>query len=306
LIELLVVIAIIAVLIGLLLPAIQKVREAANRMLCSNNLKQIGIAFHHHHNDYKHFPTGGWGWYWIGDPDRGKAERQPGAWVYNILEYVEQDALWREGLGQSFAQKSTINTTKVGLARTLFNCPSRRAPIPYANGMGLTYANVAGVPTEMARSDYAANCGDAAWNEAAPGDGGGGGPFDYAGESSFSWGDLKIYTGVVYRRSRIRFADIVNGTSSTYCVGEKYLNPDNYFNGGDPSDNENMLVGFDNDIHRCGYDPPQRDLAGRQSTREFGSAHIAGFNMLYCDGSVRLVEYTVDPIVHKAASRRVP
>jgi prepilin-type N-terminal cleavage/methylation domain-containing protein len=117
LIELLVVIAIIAILIGLLLPAVQKIREAANRVQCSNNLKQIGLAWHNYHDTHSMFPP-------AGDngpteccaPDNGFFDRY--SWTYHILPFVEQDNLYK--LGQ---------TDRTGLSRGItksFYCPSRR------------------------------------------------------------------------------------------------------------------------------------------------------------------------------------
>ncbi len=133
LIELLVVIAIIAVLIGLLLPAVQKVRDAASRLQCANNLKQIGIALHTHHDLRGGFPQGGSN---ISTESAGRPTvRDEWSWAYHLLPFVEQAAL------HAHSDHTVIDSTPVNT----YYCPARRLPLD-VNG--------------RAKSDYAGCAGD--------------------------------------------------------------------------------------------------------------------------------------------------
>jgi prepilin-type N-terminal cleavage/methylation domain-containing protein/prepilin-type processing-associated H-X9-DG protein len=299
LIELLVVIAIIGVLIGLLLPAVQSIREAGNRTQCANNLKNLALACVNHNMQTGQLPTDGWGYGWNGDPDRGTNRRQPGGWGFNVLPYIEQTNLHQLGTGLPPAQKRTAIAQRISTPLKLFSCPSRRAAQAYPNGWSINFFDCDFAAAE-GRSDYAANVGDQPIDEYNTGPP----SLDVGDSPTYPWPDRSAMTGVIFLRSEISLTDIPHGTSNTYLIGEKYLNPDSYTTGNDAADNENLYTGADNDNSRSTSMPPRRDRPGYADTLTFGSAHPAGLNMAYCDGSVHYLLFTVDPLVHLQAGSR--
>ncbi len=138
LIELLVVIAIIAVLMALLVPAVQKVREAADRMVCGNNLKQIALAFHDYHNEYNYLPDGGKNGADtpVSDPlaTTYPTSRAEWSWTYYILPFLEQDKIFKH------RSNSTIYQSVV----KSYYCPTRRQAGLYRNRAKVDYAGCAG------------------------------------------------------------------------------------------------------------------------------------------------------------------
>lgn len=313
LVELLVVIAIIGVLVALLLPAVQSAREAARRSQCSNNLKQIGLAYQNHLNTHQIFPTGGWGPHWVGDPLRGFDKNQPSGWVFNILPFMEETAL--HGLPddgdaanitpRQRAQAAIMIQTPI----SAMNCPSRRPPVKFKYDLPGGWDTYDAERTdEVARSDYASNAGG---NEA---NNGGGYPTNYQAAETFNWpDDGHLHTGISFYRSEVRIAEVLDGTSKTYAVGEKYLHPPSYTNGKDGADNHSMYQGSDWDVVRwagvrgtsgVSYYPPIRDREGVEDFRPFGSAHPSGVHLVFCDGSVHAISYSIDPEIHSRLANR--
>ena len=141
LIELLVVIAIIAILIGLLLPAVQKVREAAARLQCQNNLKQIGLAFYNFESTYKHFPTAGAQSQAWGNVTAQQVGFETLGWGYQILPFIEQDNLYKIGQATGvYGWNAAIGKAMCEVPVKTYQCPSRSNRVSYPAPWGSVYA----------------------------------------------------------------------------------------------------------------------------------------------------------------------
>jgi prepilin-type N-terminal cleavage/methylation domain-containing protein/prepilin-type processing-associated H-X9-DG protein len=334
LVELLVVIAIIGILVALLLPAIQAAREAARRSQCKNNLKQLALGCLNHLDSQKFFPTGGWGWYWVGDADRGFGKRQPGGWMFNVLPYIEEPNLHDAGkdgtTGVPSQTKRKAARDLIATPVSMINCPSRRpaTAYPYLDPAGAgIYNSLSPKSTGAGRLDYAANSGtvwvEPVWNAspaanefppniAAEAD------FDAAGNKWWidkartreqNTGNREL-TGISYQRSEVSTRQITDGTSKTYMLGEKALKVGFYATGTDGGDNETWCTGFNNDNFRKTANggpapgsfsalPPLPDTTTDDENHSFGSPHSGGCNMAFCDGSVHTISFDIDWQIHR-------
>jgi prepilin-type N-terminal cleavage/methylation domain-containing protein len=319
LLELLIVISIIGVLLQMLLPAVEASREAARQVVCQNNLRQIGFAMLNHESTQHFLPTAGWGWAWIGDPDRGVGKDQPGSWAYQLLPYLEGNEIHNIGKGTKDDAKYDALTVLAATPLTLLYCPSRRLPRATPNNYGpvnnpdfargdLFWYN-AKKAENLARTDYAANLGDlwVWWNEGPP-----------PAKADKGEGFLKFHginraavapsevSGVVMQRQPIYLRQITDGMSKTYFAGEKSLDMADYKTGKALDDDQSCWNGDDWDLQCSTQFPPQRDPDDPFNflSISFGGPHPLGFGMVFCDGSVQFVDYNVDSAIHRQAGNR--
>jgi len=282
LIELLVVIAIIAILIGLLLPAVQKVREAANRLQCTNNLKQIGLAWNTHQVTYGLYPTGG-RMNWDDVNFRGGApevlNKQNAGWGYQILPFLEQENVWRGGDAVTDADKNAlIYKTPI----KVYFCPSRRAP-----GLIKWDPSFVWVPrTETASIDYAASLGNT--NFPVP-------PIPYL----IGRMEDGICRGLESGGARGP-AEVLDGLSNTLFVAEKGIDM-TYLGKFQYDDDAGYIDSMDPDTLRFTNAVPAKDSPiNKRYSCLFGSSHTGTFGGLMGDGSVKSIQYSISVSTFKA------
>jgi len=294
LIELLVVIAIIAILIGLLLPAVQKVREAAARMQCTNNLKQWGLACHNYHDVNQNFPAPraiGWGsatastplymgGYTTGyffNPIPPNAD-SVGSWLTRALPFIEQDNLLKPVLASTSATLGTNFTTMLNTKIKMFTCPSD----------GLSNSTAA---SSAAVTDYIGVTGN-----------------DEVGGSDAKNGVFGVWT---YNSStnihRVKITSITDGTSNTVMIGERPPSSDLYWGWWAYSDTDNILAHPNRETYTVsgcnGNELFRPDIATNpKAACHYWSMHTGGGNWLLADGSVRFITYTNANVITQMAS----
>ncbi len=327
LIELLVVIAIIAILIGLLLPAVQKVREAAARTKCTNNLKQFGIAIQSYHDVYMKFPVG-----------EANDDNANWGWGTAVLPYVEQSAIYDALVadkpnftimvpgggtnrhpnlvtyGGGSTSLDTLNTTGMGGGRvnttagggvvrsviSVFACPSDTWPTQTGNN-------------QYGKSNYVANIGSdvragANWGCGNPKGSAQNGVLMLANDNNSTW--------------TTNIAGISDGTSNTVLLGEASSNENTGKFKSSQTNDFPIWAGGNTSGTGCSdwsmgnyfkimddkfpLNPkPTTDTAVLNANNMcFASRHTSGANFLLCDGSVRFVSDTIDPAAYRAAGTR--
>ena len=317
LIELLVVIAIIAILIGLLLPAVQKVREAAARMKCSNNLKQIALATHNYLATFNTFPSAGKGYSWCSTPATGDAKIYNANGLLLLLPYLEQSALYEKfNLNEAFANVSTTLAVNPG------NISGAIVGNPLTNGNAALASTV--VPAFNCPTDTSAGPND----RLTGGYYGPGGTFNGAAtnydfitsDSDYSrcnnWATSGSLRRMFGENSTTRPGDVIDGLSNTFALGETTR----YHGNGAAfawSYRTHVMVGVDPGTSDPGINiwnlpssfpaaanPTYTVMNGRIRTwwAAAGSMHSGGSHFAFGDGSVRFMTENTSGVTLEALS----
>ena len=310
LVELLVVVAIIGILVGLLMPAVQAAREASRRIQCSNNVKQLALATHNHHDVRKAFPP------ILTTGSSGATYSTQHSWIAYTLPYIEQSNVWTKiyfpsrKVDDPYYTTSNVDNSALGNSIDQNNLTASQAWIPSficpSDPVGTTRQPVAD---------------------------GGRAPTNYVGNQgasvNFTAGD-----GIFYRNSKTRIADVIDGTSNTYLVSEclrgdfdlntlrdNYVGVRNVSNAADIStcqaltpnfsDRGGAWIGGQALNSTFGTTRPPNDKRVDCWGPSFGSTnfvarsfHVGGVNMAMCDGSVQFVPSSIDPIIYASMGTR--
>jgi prepilin-type N-terminal cleavage/methylation domain-containing protein len=298
LVELLVVIAIIGVMVGLLLPAVQAAREAARRMSCQNQLKQLSLALHNHHDVYKRFPVGAENAVFP-KPAAGSVTIQGTTWIVHTLPYFEQQALY-ELYDFSQAYNSATNGVVGNTVVPALYCPSGPAPTRYKDPNG---GGVNGNPP----SHYVGVMGPAGLTNPTP--------LVYGGQTyNFTVGDAAINgawsahgmlshyrntAGSISTNRFIRFSDVIDGTSNTLMVGERSLHLPGTLN-----DYRSWIRGNHGGVSACKnvtYPINSTNYNGSNNFNHisFASQHPGGCLFALGDASVQFINESIDMAIYQ-------
>jgi prepilin-type N-terminal cleavage/methylation domain-containing protein/prepilin-type processing-associated H-X9-DG protein len=280
LIELLIVIAIFAILLGLILPAVVKVRSVADRISCANKSKQLALALHLFHDTNERFPS-------VHEPRNSQYPYL--SWAAHLLPYLEQQPLWNEALARYAISKNPFGDKHIGVrdqVLAVFGCPSdERTMVPWS------VKTIQGPFIRIGLLSY----------------------LGVTGESH------QKKNGIFYDRSRTRLTDIRDGTSNTMMIGERPPSFDQYYGwwyagaGQDSSGSLDTILGVREinvvetwPIYKtCPAGPysfQNGQVADPCAAFNFWSLHSGGSNFAFGDGSVRFLRYSADPVLPALAS----